>query len=483
MRRRYAAMGLILIVLVLCALPVSKAESTAGGYDYSLESKLEAMYAEYERGKEYETAGNMAQARKSFSNVVKNYLDNSYGNYKDAAEFYHYAQGWLCFRDAQYIEAVEHFQRCSEKKFQDIVYYIKYIQGCEELDSGDLVNAEKDLKDAREYSYLSGMASEQLDVLWKLQKEQQDQQKAAAAQQAEEEERKRKDAELLTQRQAAVLRFRTSKQGSGEKAFIKITWNNQLELNDYFVTVSTCVDEVDLDDSAVKVWNDGAVVWQPNESGCALYRIHTEEAEASFSVSGLWQGTVYYIRVYDARRLAKYECNTVCMDKANTTEKYVGSPEDVNVRMFSVKKETYNQSVYDIDRGDYKGCSPAVTLFNSGAAKRVSDFAVLASEENLQENGYYLEIAKAIGKMDRNAFADKQVELYLHVDNCGTARLTGRWPAESIRFLPGSNADTMFTIYLGELFDQLRPIPAGVDWRIELVLGGETIFSSSGVTK
>lgn len=464
MKRKNAIAWFLLIVLVLCACSTGMAETAAGVDDYSLASKLEAMYAEYNRGKTYEAAGNMVQARKSFSNVVANYAENVYGSYKDAAEYYHYAQGWLCFWDEEYADAAEHFQRCSSSKFPDIVYYIKYVQGSEALASGDLTNAENDLKEAREYTILSGMASEQLDVLWKLQKEQKELDKAAAA------------------LQSVVLSFTAKKQG-GDGSSIEIAWENQQHINDYRITVSTFAEAPDVSGDAVEVTKGESVAWTPDENGCALYSVQTTDADVSFSVSGLWQGSTYYIRVYDARQLAQSECNAISVDRADTNETYIGAEEAVNVRMFRVRKTSYSRAVSEIDRGSSKGSSPAVTLFNAGSAQRVNDFAVDISEENLAEYGYYLEIVKAVGKINREAFDGKEAAIYLHVEGCGTARIAGQWPMDQVRFLPGTNADTMMTIYLVDLFNQLHGIPAGADWCVELLLDGEIIFSASGVTK
>lgn len=449
------------VTLVLCACSTEMAETAAGVEDYSLASKLEAMYAKYERGKTYESAGNMVQARKSFSNVVANYAENVYGSYKDAAEYYHYAQGWLCFWDEQYTDAAEHFQRCSSSKFSDVVYYIMYVQGSEELASGDLTNAEKDLKEAREYTILSGMAAEQLDVLWKLQKELD---KAAAA------------------LQSVILHFTAKKQG-GDGAAIEIAWRNQQSINDYLITVSTCVEAPDVSGDAVEVAKDESVAWTPDENGCAFYSVQTTDADVSFSVSGLWQGSTYYIRVYDARQLAQCECNSISVDRTDTNETYIGAEEDVNVRMFRVRKTSYSKTISEIDRGSSKGSSPAVTLFNAGSAQRVNDFAIEISEENLAEYGYYLEIVKAVGKINREAFDGKETAIYLHVEGGGTARMVGQWPMDQVGFLPGTNADTMMTIYLADLFDQLQGIPVGADWCVELLLDDEIIFSASGVTK
>ncbi len=463
MKLKNAAAWFLLIVLVLCAFSTGMAETTAGTDDYSLASKLEAMYAEYERGKEYETLGNMVQARKSFSNVVANYAENVYGSYKDAAEYYHYAQGWLCFWDEQYADAAAHFQRCSSSKFPDTVYYIQYVQGSEELAAGDLTNAENDLKEAREYTILSGMASEQLDALWKLQKEQKDLDKAAAA------------------LRSVILHFTAKKQG-GDGSTIEITWENQQNINDYLITVSTCAEEPDVSGDAVEVTKGESVAWTPDETGCALYSVQTTDADASFSVSGLWQGSTYYIRVYDARQLAQCECNSVSVNQADTNETYIGT-EQVNVRMYRVRKTSYSKTISEIDRGSSKGSSPANTLFNAGAAQRVDDFAVDISEENLAEYGYYLQICKAVGKINREAFDGKEVAIYLHVKGYGTARIVGQWPMDQVRFLPGTDADKMMSIYLADLFDQLKAIPAGADWCVEMLLDGEIIFSASGVTK
>lgn len=477
-RRVWIAFIIMLAALMLCVPAVCEQNDR----EYVLDSQIENLYQSHKDAKEMEEQGNQNQAKAKFNEVINNYEKNSYGTFRDAAEYYNYAKGWIAFSEGRYENALDYFSYCSDDKFPDTVYYQYFIQGVYADERGDLENAKTYFEKARKHQLLSGKANEHLRQINQKLKEQEEQNRLEAARLAAEEEERKKNEDLKAARQAVVLSFDVKKETSGGKAAVKITWKNPLELNSYYVTVSSRAEEPDPDMfSAGTAVTGSRAEWKPDGNGCSVFVVETKASSASLTVTGLWKGTKYYIRVYDRQFIAQSVCNTVVTDKYPATEEYFGDGD--GIRLFSTDKDAYLRAVKDIDGGVNAGCSPAIVLYNSNASAKVNDRCVVASKEWLSENGYFLQVAISVDPLKPDSFDNKDMEIYLHIDNCGTVRLKGTGPLDEVRFLAGDYSGFMFTVYLGGLFDMFDEIPAGVEWNTDLVVDEKIALSFGGMTK
>ena len=465
------------LALIMCVMSIACAD------DAGLDDDIEQIVDVLTKAQQIEAYGTqMDIALKNYREIIQYANEHPALKSSWAINYINYADGRVKLDEGKYQEALVSFRGCMSIYVENVTYFIKFLEGIQHFENEEYEAAYASLNEASAcnllYKYGVNTLRDRAENKWneivesskeeELRKKLEEEQKAAQEKEAE-------------RRAKATLSF-SLKSVSENAAALSLSWENPI--NTYIVAVSLMAAQPLVPASVPSAGNGGTGSAESLSMGKpAFWRVdeHNSAAACSFTVTGLWPGTKYYIWLMDAEQAAAPVCKTYITSLAPEHTAFLVGKSHL---LYQCDKAAYQRTLSSLQ----EGVSPHGQLYQNNDSQRVGDKkTILVSNSNLVRSGYYLIITL---NMDEDAITGlkkeltgKKTELLLHISDCGSAKIEGPWPLAQTTFVPGANNFNKLTLYLSDLLDQFDDIPANAQYSVDFLIDGMLVYSFDGVTQ
>lgn len=477
MIKRICALSLALIMM-LCA---------AAQDVYEYDSDFEAIEKTYEEAREADGKGNLKLAYEKYQGLI-DYTEGrpiALLDFKHTSQYYFYANGRLALRDKEYNSALRNFKKCSSKYVEDVEYFIQFITGIQALNNQDYETAVNCFKSATECDLLFQYGITPLLDEANIKQEEAIRVAKENEKRLQQEEAEKARLEAEKEARSKITLTINARQGKDGKSVL-LSWNNLIQT--YIVAISPMAAEpvIPLEYPEAKNGAKLQLVDQNDKYSGIWYVEDNSASSCSLEISGLWPGTRYYVWLYDSRGVASSASKSLLLSTAPKSTLFTGKSTQL---LWQCSKEDYARCYSRLNPTGIEGVSPHGYMWSWNYTQRIGDNqTVIVSNDNLVNNSYYAlisfyEMNNADLDKAKKALIGKSIEMYLHLNGIGTARLDGVWPVEQVLFLSGTGNESKFTVYLADLFDRFDSVPAQTAYQIEMLIDGKQAVAFSGVTQ